>query len=47
MIRFPCDICGRIIEDVCGEYTEMDDEGIVLTYTCPYCGKTVIINQEE
>ena len=40
MLKFLCDICGRIIEDICGEHCLSDDEGQVLEYTCPHCRET-------
>ena len=40
MLRFECDNCGEIIEDVCGEYVESDDYGNVTSYTCPHCHQT-------
>ena len=47
MLKFPCDNCGRIIEDICGEHCLSDDEGQVLEYTCPHCGETIKVASKK
>ena len=46
MLRFECDNCGEIIEDVCGEYVESDDYGNVTSYTCPHCHQTINVEKQ-
>lgn len=41
MLRFNCENCGHLIEDVCGEYVDTNEDGTVITYECPYCGKII------
>ena len=47
MLKFPCKNCGKIIEDVCGEHCESDDNGIITSYVCPHCGKKIIVMRTE
>lgn len=41
MIKFACKNCHQIIEDYCGEVVDTDDNGIIISYICPYCGKEI------